>query len=45
MASDLYKIIPQPRGDETLEGESTIEKENKTIDTMKEANELVREFP
>ena len=45
MESVLYMANPQLVGDETLQSGVPIAKEYKTVGTMTEANELVRDFP
>ena len=43
--SGLYMANPQLVGGETVQGGVPIAKEYKTVGTMTEANELVRDFP
>ena len=45
MESGLYMANPQLVGGETVQGGVLIAKEYKTVGTMTEANELVRDFP
>ena len=45
MEYGLYMANPQLVGDETVQGGVPIAKEYKTVGTMTEANELVRDFP
>ena len=44
MESGLYMANPQLVGGETVQGGVPIAKEYKTVGTMTEANELVRDF-
>ena len=45
MESGVHMAHPQPLWGETVQGRLTVQKDCKTIGTMAEANELVREFP
>ena len=45
MESGLYMANPQLFGSETVQSGVPIAKECKTVGTMTEANELVRDFP